>query len=144
MSTESPNSATKVKGSCACGKIKFTAEPNLGAMCYCYCTTCRKCSGAPYLPFIECRKDDVHWESPPTQWHKSDSATRGHCSTCGSCIYMIYDSQPDQIWIVAGCIDEGVKLVKPVSECIFVAEKPAWAALPKDVKCFDEFPPSSS
>lgn len=57
---------------------------------------------------------------------------------------MTYDAQPEEIGIVAGCIDEGIELVKSVSQCIFVAEKPAWAALPKDVECFDEFPLSSS
>ena len=128
----------KISGSCACGGIKFIANPKPRATVYCYCTTCRKCSGAEYLPFVHFRTEDVQWESDPDKFNKSDIATRTHCAKCGSSISMYYHSHPDIVAITLGCIDEGLDIIKPVSWCIFVKEKPAWAVLPAGVKCSDD------
>lgn len=136
MSSQSPPS--HITGSCACGKVRFTAEPRPEATVYCYCTTCRKASGAAYMPFVHFRKNDIHWDGQPEKWEKTDKATRTHCSTCGSCMSMWYHNKPEEVGILAGCIDEGIELINPVKACIFVSEKPAWAELPRDVPAFNQ------
>lgn len=52
---------------------------------------------------------------------------------------MVIHSDPKEIAITVGSIDEGIELVKPVESCIFVKEKPDWAELPKDVPAFAGF-----
>jgi len=85
------------------------------------------------MPFVHFSADDIRWEGQADKWQKSDKATRGHCSTCGSCIYMFYHSKPEEMGILAGCIDEGLESVGEVQACIYVEEKPDWAELPKGV-----------
>lgn len=126
-------------GSCACGRINFTATDPANTV-YCYCTTCRKQGGAPYLPFLEFRKSNVNFNGPkPEIYNKSDKADRAYCSSCGAIIYMTYPSDPGQIGIIAGLIDEGVEHVKKVNRLIYVEEKPGWATLPAGVPAFREF-----
>jgi len=128
-------SSGRITGSCACGRVRFSAT-NPEATVHCYCTTCRKTSGAAYLPFAHFREDNIRWENEPDKWAKSDNATRAYCATCGSCISMSYHGDPE-IGIAVGCIDEGVDLINPVKMCIYVREKPAWAQLPQGVPAFD-------
>jgi hypothetical protein len=140
--SDSTTIPVKITGSCACGKVQFTAKSPPSDTCYCYCTKCRKCSGAPYIPFLNFRKDQVEWKNQPDEWASSSFAQRTYCATCSSCIAMLYDSSPDNIWITLGCIDEGLELIPDKVHCIFVSEKPKWAELPAGVPCFDKFPTS--
>lgn len=133
MAASQAQKENKIRGSCACGKVKFTAEPNAFETTYCYCTTCRKCSGNAFLPFTHFHVNEVQWESPPDEWRKSDVAVRGHCSNCGTSVSMLYHHDPGIIGITLGCIDEGTEFVEKVSKCIFVGEKPDWVELPSGI-----------
>lgn len=128
-----------LSGSCACGRVKFTAK-NPRETVYCYCTTCRKTSGAPYLPFIELDSADIDFQgTEPEVYKKSEVADRGYCSGCGAIIYMTYRSKPEEFGLVAGLVDEGVEHVKKVGRLIYVEEKPEWVTLPAGVPAFREF-----
>lgn len=129
---------TKITGSCACGKIRFTANSKSRDTCYCYCNTCRKCSGAPYIAFTHFDKDQIEWQTPPDEWCSSSNAYRTFCSTCASTISMVYNGS-GQVAISIGCIDDGIENVPKVSMCIYLKDKPQWADLPEGVPCYAEF-----
>lgn len=130
-----------IKGSCACGRVKFIARHPTGETCYCYCVQCRKCSGADYLPFTHFKLKDVQWTAnPPDIYRHSNVASRGLCRECGTCIHMIYDSNPTEVGLVLGCIDEGVDQVPPLQMCIWVKEKAAWTILPSGVPTQETMP----
>lgn len=135
--SENPSSLTQITGSCACGKVKFTATGEPGPTSYCYCKECGKCSGAGFLPFTRFQKDQTQWQTLPDDWHSSSQPVRSFCSSCSSCISMKYHSAPSRIWTTVGCIDQGIEAIKPASSCIFVKEKPPWAALPENVPRYD-------
>jgi len=99
---DNTNSQAQITGSCACGKVKFVARPPTQQTVHCYCTTCRKCSGSDYIAFTHFNIDQVHWTTSPQIWRKTDRATRGLCKTCGSCVSMMYDSDPRHIAITLG------------------------------------------
>lgn len=142
--SDTKQTQVKIGGSCACGKVRFTAKSAPTDTTYCYCTQCRKSSGAPFIAFTDFRKDQIEWLGPPDEWKSSSIAQRTYCSTCSSCIAMLYNAYPDDIWITLGCIDEGIELVPKVAHCIFVSEKPEWAETPAGVRCFDKWSVSST
>ncbi|KAE9375425.1 DUF636 domain-containing protein, partial [Stipitochalara longipes BDJ] len=136
-------------GSCRCGHITYTSASPPKEFTNCYCQTCRKLSGAPFLTFGLFPTSAITWtsgEKTLTKTTYSDMAERTHCASCGSPISMQYKCQPELISITAGSIDEdSVKTTLPnLSEHIFVeeVEKAGWYELPDDkVTRYSRFPP---
>lgn len=137
--SDNPESGA-ITGSCACGKITFATDDEPGALVYCYCTTCRKISGAEYLPFVHFRKDQIRWNREPDEYRKSDRAIRTHCANCGTSLAMAYHNDPHEIAIILGSFDKGLERVKPVKKLIFMSDAPSWAHVPEGVPRFPEMP----
>lgn len=138
MSSSASTTTATVTGSCACGKITFATDDEPGKLFYCYCTTCRKISGAEYLPFVQFRKDQIQWNQEPDEFQKTDRATRTHCANCGSSLTMAYHDDPHEIWIIMGSFDKGFERVRSVVRCIYVKEAPSWAHFPAGIPKSDE------
>ena len=129
-----------IKGSCACGHVKYTANEMPDYLCHCHCQECRKTAGSPYVTWAGLRADSLTWSTQPDFWNSSKIATRSYCSNCGSNMSMQYHCQPNRISVTAGSIDQSlVPLPKP-TEHIFLCEKAAWFDLPEDgLKRIDDF-----
>ncbi|KAJ5743034.1 hypothetical protein N7533_010136 [Penicillium manginii] len=129
-------------GSCACKYIKYTASVPPTRLVNCHCTTCRKQSGAPYLAFVHFPTGSIQWQTNPTEWKSSDTASRTFCPRCGSVLSMKVDSMSDVEGVAAGTLDDDVKgRIPPASAHIFLAEKASWYELPEDgAERFDVWP----
>jgi hypothetical protein len=126
-------------GGCQCRNITYSSSVLPSAFTSCYCNTCRKLSGAPFLTFGAFPSSAITWtsgEDSLTKTTYSDIAERTHCAGCGSPISIEYKCSPDTISITAGSIDEkSVRTTLPkVSQHIFVekGEKAGWYELPDD------------
>lgn len=119
-------------GSCACGRITFKTSGEVLSVTWCYCVTCQKQSGAPFLPFADFEKATVSWNQNPDIWSSSKLAERYFCKACGSAIGMLYFFDPNRIGITMGLIDGGKDLKLPPSAHIFLKDKPAWFQVPED------------
>ncbi|KAJ5752095.1 hypothetical protein N7520_009012 [Penicillium odoratum] len=120
-----------ISGSCACRYIRYTANVAPAGVVNCHCTTCRKQAGAPYQAFVHFPISSFKWEVEPTKWQSSEIAFRTFCPHCGSNLSMSYDSDPNEIAIVAGTLDDGT-IVPPPSKHIFLKDKAPWYELPED------------
>ena len=99
--------STKFVCACACGQCKFTTEmgPREIQLNHCYCSICRKLSGAPYFTWTPVRRSALHWERNGQQLLDSSATShRTMCGQCGGSLTMTYSAQPDTVWIAAGCI----------------------------------------
>jgi len=129
------------RGSCACGKVSWsTTAPTTHAYSNCYCVTCRKISGSPYITFVDIPLSKLTFHPPlgypyMKVFKASPHAERTFCGECGSTIGMWYRAEPDGGGVAAGTIDEE-KTVKgwfkgPQSH-IYVKDVPSWYEIPED------------
>ncbi len=113
-----------LKGSCNCGAVSFTVEPENRATA-CHCQQCRKQSGhfwasgqAPVSAFeIE---GYVRW------YAASDTAQRGFCKTCGCFLFWKHNDE-DKMSFSLGVIDGPTGL--SLQRNIFTAFKGDYYAL---------------
>lgn len=115
-----------MKGSCHCGCVKFEAKGEPSWLGACYCTDCRKVSGAPYLAFAGF--DSVEFtKGIPKPYVSSEKVTRAFCDTCGASISFAYNEHPDKLFICVGLFDD-INAFAPKKH-IFTAQKAAWILL---------------
>eukprot|EP01128_Nolandella_sp_AFSM9_P011143 TRINITY_DN7860_c0_g1_i1.p1 TRINITY_DN7860_c0_g1~~TRINITY_DN7860_c0_g1_i1.p1 ORF type:complete len:435 (-),score=94.16 TRINITY_DN7860_c0_g1_i1:29-1333(-) len=145
--------ATPLAGSCRCGKISFTAN-SFTPYPYqiCHCSICTKASGSfainimaisatlkvkgeEYLKVFNYNKAEL---GKPEDLSPH---SRYFCGECGSHLYAINSSYPENFYPVASCIDTPLPVV-PVSEQyhIMTVSKPKHIALPTGVTPANVFP----
>lgn len=109
------------KGSCLCGRVRFTVAADLSAPDACHCVQCRKQSGhyfastnVPRAALIVTGEDSVSW------YQSSGKVRRGFCSTCGS--FLFWDPlERDWTSIAMGAFDTPTST--HLERHIFVVEK---------------------
>ena len=75
-----------IKGSCACGGIRFEIDA-VRSMTHCHCTTCRKLTGASFATFAHVEKDKFRWlagEELISRYESAPGSFRAFCRICGS------------------------------------------------------------
>lgn len=126
----------EVRGGCACGSCEFKGLLLPGEAQHCYCNLCRRLSGAVAMAWIPCSRDDFTWTRTKTLclFRTTDYSSRHTCTHCGGVLTILYDSQPDCIWPVAGALSP-----ESLPECawyrvahICCAWMPPWYQLPLD------------
>lgn len=134
--------------SCQCGSVRCTGTELPKTLTKCHCRTCCKISGIP-CTWASAKISALKFTAQDTlvEYHSSDIAKRGHCSKCGSVIFMQYHFQlPNDTDFPVGIIDEdSVKGTLPsLTSHIYCAEdsKPRWDRIPEDgLKRWDTMPP---
>lgn len=119
-------------GGCACGRISFTTDGELLGVTWCYCVTCQKQSGAPFLPFADFEKATISWTQQPDVWSSSEIAERYFCKDCGSTVGMRYFFEPNRFFVTVGLIAGGEASELAPGCHIFLKDKPIWFQLPDD------------
>lgn len=130
-------------GSCACGGVTWTATSAPTSSNFCYCITCRKISGGPFLAFMDFPQSDITFSvRKPLQASSlktmsiSPNADRGFCIDCGSTISMVYRAESDRIGITIGSMDEDKSqpgiMDHLATKHIFVKDTPSWYKIPDD------------
>ena len=112
------------QGSCACGKIKFEVNGNLGKSDACHCNECRKWTGH-FLPSCEVMReqlsitgvDNLKW------YHSSTKVRRGFCVSCGSSLFFDPIDQNKHQWIAIALGAFNEKTYAKLSLHMFVSEK---------------------
>lgn len=151
-SSSSPSPTPAFTGRCHCGAVRFASTSPPQNLTYCYCITCRRLSGSPFMawadiPFSAFKLDTQ--SSDPSNCAlrplSSDLAVRSVCKKCGSSITMKYFCD-ENIGVAAGTIEEGSFAkrrgdgVEKVTEHIFMGEKAGWYEVPEDgVKRWEGF-----
>ncbi|KAF1986066.1 S-adenosyl-L-methionine-dependent methyltransferase [Aulographum hederae CBS 113979] len=136
-STDQGEAKPPLTGGCRCGNVRYTVSVLPESYCNCHCFTCRRLSGAPYLPFAQFSASDVTWISPPeslTSMNIAEVATRTFCNKCGSPVGMTYVSNKRDISLTMGSFDDGcLDSVEDLrGSHIFLEEKADWFKLDKN------------
>ncbi|TBR23748.1 MAG: GFA family protein [Reyranella sp.] len=93
---------------------------------------CRRWTGAAFATLVWFDRTDVEWRRGSPAIHRSSPvATRAHCPTCGTPLYLAYDSR-DDIALTAGSLDNP-QAVTPTSH-YGVESRLKWADIGRDLR----------
>lgn len=148
----------KLKGSCHCGKIKFTVNSdNFYPYQYCYCSICRKTQGGggyainlsaeaktlkitgeEYISVYRAKVKNPHekiWQS---------KGERNFCGVCGSGLWLFDPEWPDLLHPFASAIDTPLPIA-PEHTHLMLDFKAPWVELHKTKKdkFFKRYPKES-
>jgi hypothetical protein len=124
--TEKPK---RIEGHCLCGAVKVRATPVRRHVEACHCTMCRRWNGVAFVG-VQCGSDvEIEGEANVVRYRSSEWAERGFCGRCGSNLFYRY-LPLDNHSFSAGLLPDDALL--PLSEEIFIDEKPAYYAFDAD------------
>ncbi|CAB9524882.1 Glutathione-dependent formaldehyde-activating enzyme [Seminavis robusta] len=139
-----PPLLTTSTGSCSCGKCQYQIHHVPYEMQHCYCKLCRQLCGSAYQSWIPVMNEDIVWNTTtnegPILKRTTEHGKRHFCTTCGSCLTIVYDEQPDCTWPAAGGLDDA-SLPSTTEDMNLYLErvchicciwKQSWYALPSD------------
>ena len=129
------------KGSCCCGRIKFEIISDFSHVYFCYCSTCRKLSGAVFSCVsrvlasgfnITTGKEHLcPYESSPNKY-------RYNCDVCCAPIFVQLKEKPEEVRIRLGLLDSHPKV--EVVGHMWVSEKPAWYNIADSLPQYSSWP----
>ncbi|MFT5196417.1 MAG: hypothetical protein ACI9EW_003416 [Cellvibrionaceae bacterium] len=104
----------KLNGSCLCGEIKFELRLPFTAFGHCYCSRCRKATGAGRASVFIAKPENLQWtkgEEKLNRWDlpSASSFATSFCSQCGSHLPRLTRSGEYAV-IPAGSIDDDLPI----------------------------------
>lgn len=138
--TDTPPDETT--GSCLCGAVGYAFTETFGVFQHCFCSRCRKATGAAYAANIFVPPEAFRWVrgaelvgtySLPDTRHFATA----FCTRCGSALP--WRGQTGRTIVVpAGSLDDPPPL-RPMQN-VHVASRAAWYAEPADLPSYDRLP----
>jgi hypothetical protein len=119
-------SAANLHGGCLCGKVRYTVAVDKPEGYYCHCRMCQLAFGNTRVPFLNVRKDHVHWHGPRAAYASSKIAVRGFCGTCGTPLSFEYNGS-ERMDLSVGSLDDPGR-VTPVSHFAVESRVENWHA----------------
>lgn len=132
-----------LKGSCACGALRYqlTADPLIVHVCH--CRDCQRLTGSAFVTNIWIEKKFVEvGATSPKSFKLTAGSGKPHevffCERCGTYVWSKYHASPgDTLLVRVGALDHP-ESVKPDVH-IFTRSKLPWVDLPKEVPSFESF-----
>ncbi|RKG34902.1 S-(hydroxymethyl)glutathione synthase [Acinetobacter guerrae] len=129
-------------GSCLCGIVQFQFEYSMIKTFYrCYCSLCRKQSGAASNTATLIQAQLFHWVNGQQQiqtYKKDTGFTSSFCDRCGSPVPNPLGSNPKIMWIPLGLLQEDFIPEQELHFCM--SSQTSWASFNKLSMTYDELP----
>ncbi len=125
-------SETSLSGVYACGACTFLATAPPSHLDFCYCITCQRASGAPFVAWTGIPKASLTWQGPVEKYVASSLASRSFCSKCGSTLAIQYECYPDKTHVALTMVERSDWELPKAGVHIFVKSKPDWYQIPAD------------
>jgi hypothetical protein len=96
-------------GGCACGTVRYRMMSEPFDTGWCHCRTCQLVSGAPAMAFTTVLARDFRFEAGEEAIGTFRSSSFGHrqyCRSCGTCLTIHVEYQPDWIDVAAATLDQ--------------------------------------
>ena len=131
------------KGSCLCGRVRFSILGGIRNIIYCHCSQCRKAQGSAFAAngIVDAAKFVIDsGEAELTAYESTPGQTKYFCQHCGSPIMSKTVSKPDQIRVRLGTIDSAIT-ERPEAH-IFVTSKANWEDISGDIPQYETYEPN--
>ena len=96
-----------IKGSCLCGKVRYTYQGDITEIAMCHCSQCRKAQGGAYATNspVETSKLVFTGAEFIKEFQSNSLKVRAFCSNCGSPLYSARRDLPDTRRLRIGTIE---------------------------------------
>ena len=130
------------RGSCVCGAVHYEVTAPYGRFQYCYCSRCRKRSGAASVASLFVKADQLTWLEGHEHVRQFDLPTAEYwcsafCTRCGSSVPWLFRNGA-MYSVPAGGLDDDIGVTP--SRNIFFASRAGWYVHPHDLETFDGVP----
>ena len=96
-------------GGCLCARVRYEARPDHRDGYYCHCRMCQLAVGNTRAAFLNLKKEQVTWLTPPAWYVSSKIARRCFCDRCGTPLgFAFNDSQ--NMDLTVGSLDDPSQL----------------------------------
>lgn len=130
-------------GRCLCGQVSYRIDAAPLYAGHCFCTECRRVSGAGHMTLFGVAKAALHIEGELATYRSQGGSgavvTRAFCPTCGTLVFTQSAARPpDRVNMAAGTLDDPA-LIKP-DFAIFCRSRAPWDAVADDVVQHETLP----
>ncbi|HWA01154.1 MAG TPA: GFA family protein [Caulobacterales bacterium] len=129
-----------IEGGCLCGAVRYTARGEPIASLLCYCRDCQRASGSGHVPVMVVGKAGFVCTGPVAAYPPATEKSGGRhfCSVCGSLLFGLPESTPDQVTLYVGALDEPGRF-QP-TDAIFLRDRNHWDVSALDLNGHDRLP----
>jgi hypothetical protein len=133
--------ASKIKGGCLCGAVRYECGAEPRGVSVCHCTHCQKTSGGAFSVNVVVPADSLSLprDKIATYTVTADSGrplVRSFCPVCGSSIGSESQNFPGMFILKAGTLDD-TSWVQPMVH-IWTGSRQPWVAIPATIKTFEK------
>jgi hypothetical protein len=125
--------ASRIRGSCLCGGVRFELEPPFRRANMCHCTRCRKHAGGAGLVQGRVARERFWLLSGAelvSLYRPDGGAAKAFCSVCGSALFGGTWPSGPEVSVRFGCLDDDPGIAPQYHS--FVDSRAAWDVLPDD------------
>ena len=130
-----------IRGSCACGAVRFETEGRVSPVSQCHCSTCRKSFGGSSNAVVITAKKRFRFLDGEDQirgFQRPSGYRTSFCGRCGSPAPLEHE-RGKLMALPAGSLDDDPGV--GVGRHIFVGSKASWDEIGDDAPRFEEWPP---
>ena len=114
-----------IQGGCYCGEVRFEATISPLHQTICYCSNCRRASGAQSVAWLTFAGAGFSFvKGTPARFRTPTSAWLTFCGTCGTSLTYENDGRPDEVDVTAGSLDHPEDF--PPNKSVFEEERLSW------------------
>lgn len=100
------------EGGCFCGEVRYEIDDGDYVVANCYCTMCRRTSGAPVVTWAVVPMSNFRYvKGEPKQLESSAKASRDFCGSCGTPLACRIHDKPREIDITTSTLDNAEAFV---------------------------------
>ena len=133
----------RVSGECLCGAVHYSGEADPLFQLKCYCSDCRKTSGAGHAAMIGFPAGAISIAGDAKEFRSTadsgTAVTRAFCPSCGSSVYSRNDAMPHIIFLRASTLDDPDLFAPQL--VVYASRAPAWDPVSGGMLTFAGSPP---
>jgi hypothetical protein len=119
-------------GGCLCGAVRYEITGAVSNPCFCHCTTCRRATGAPMVPWGTFAREAVRIvHGRLSEFRSSGQVARGFCAHCGTSLTYRHEARAGEIDVTLSTLDDPTLLAPRMH--VWVKDRLPWVAIGDDL-----------
>lgn len=129
-----------IKGSCLCGRVRYTYKGEITEIAMCHCSQCRKVQGGAFATNSPLDADKLVFDGVEfiKEYQTNENKVRAFCAECGSPLYSARADRPEVKRLRIGSVETPFTCENKYH--IYASSKATWHEITDDYPRFDNNP----